>query len=116
MKNKDYLIILMIIANVIYFTITILISIKVKTTESVLRSIMSVQVETAKTLEMQTETIEFTLENTLVFQRQYRIPVCELIIKDCIEKENFELAKYWEDYKKDCINQAKEQGNVLGNN
>jgi len=84
---------------IILFIFNISNSIRVNTTQSVLRAVTDSQTDT-------NGIVNKTIENTLIFQKQYRIPICDLIIKDCLKNENYEMAEYWKKYKNECIEEA----------
>jgi len=89
----------------ILFIFVIGLSIRINATQSALRAVTDSQIET-------NNIVNKNLQDTLVFQKQYRIPVCDLIIRDCLKNEYYEMAEYWENYKNECVEQAKKEQTV----
>jgi hypothetical protein len=96
------------------FNITLLIALAIQQIfiarqKHILKITMEAQIDLAEAMREQEKVISKTLEDVLIFQKKNRIPICELLIKDCLEYEDFEGAKYWENYKQNCIKEAKKQ-------
>lgn len=82
---------------------------QIKSLQNTVKSVMEVQFDMNEVIIEQERTIKYTLDSVLIFQKHNRIPICQLIIDDCIKNQDYEMAQYWENYKNEAIKQAKEQ-------